>query len=367
MAAKIDLQYLMEHQRLETSAARCVSTFVTSGNRYLIVPQLAEDVPGTPAFMNGGTSDVDALVYRWERGLFVRDGQLPLPGGEDVLYFKIRDREFLVGASIRTGRGPFEYNVDQTLYTRLDDRWEPYQSFAGFAAKQWHFFQIGERSFLALAQGVTLGHIEAKNPRRSRIFEWDGQLFTELQVLDGEWGYNWESFSIGSEHFLCYADHAGASSVLKWDGASFAPFQVFSPSSGRCFRYFTIEGGHFLAFASIQGTSEIFRWDEQKFTPHQVLSGPGGREFCVFRSHGALFLVQVNFITGLPSAPNTAQKSRLYRWANGSMELVQEFATFGGTEATFFEQDGEKFLAVSNSLTPDVRFRQDTIIYRFNG
>jgi hypothetical protein len=48
------------------------------------------------------------------------------------------------------------------------------------------------------------------------------------------------------------------------------------------------------------------------------------------------------------------------------MKLVEEFSTFGGTEASAFEQDGSSFLAVSNSLTPGVRFRQDSVIYRFS-
>ena len=47
--------------------------------------------------------------------------------------------------------------------------------------------------------------------------------------------------------------------------------------------------------------------------------------------------------------------------------LVEEFATAGGTDAAVFRADGKQFLAVSNSLTPDVRFRTDTIIYAFNG
>jgi len=43
---------------------------------------------------------------------------------------------------------------------------------------------------------------------------------------------------------------------------------------------------------------------------------------------------------------------------------LHEFATFGGTGAAAFEADGKLFLAVSNSLTAEVRFRQDTIIYQ---
>jgi hypothetical protein len=357
--------YLVEHQHLQTNGARCVSTFVVDGQRYLIVPQLARDLPDTPAHMNGGDSDVGALIYRWEEGRFLEDGVLPLSGGEDVLFFKFEVGEFLIAAGIRQGCGSFDYNIDQTLYKRSGKTWEPFQTFDAFAAKQWHFFQVGGRSFLALAQGVTLGHIEARNPRQSRIYEWNGSRFVDFQTLDGKWGYNWESFSIGEEHFLCYADHVGDSSVLKWDGASFTPHQVFSSSAGRCFRHFEADGEHFLAFANIQDKSQVYRWDGLRFVEDHELSGPGGREFCVVRTAGELFLVQINFITGQPSAPQTALQLRLYRWMDGRMKLVQEFPTFGGTEATAFEENGVLYLAVSNSLTPEVRFREDSVIYRF--
>jgi len=343
-----------------------MSTFVVSGKRYLIVPQLACDLPDTPAHMNGGDSDVGAPTFRWEGGKFVDDGVMPLSGGEDVLFFEFGAGQFLITAGIRSGHGPFDYNIDQVLYKRSGSKWESFQTFPAFAAKQWHFFQIGSRAFLALAQGVTLGHIEARNPRESRIYEWDGSRFVERQVLDGKWGYNWESFDIDGEHFLCYADHVGDSLVLKWDGTSFVPFQSFSPSAGRCFRFFEVKGERYLAFANIQGDSQLYRWDGGRFIIHQTLSGPGGREFCVVRAGEKLFLVQVNFIEGKPTEPRTALKSRLYQWTGSEMQLVEKFPTFGGTEASAFEEDGVSYLAVSNSLTPDVRFRQDSIVYRFN-
>jgi hypothetical protein len=357
--------HLVEHQRLPTSGARGISTFVVSGKRYLIVPQLARDLPDTPAHMNGGDSDIGARIFRWEDGKFVDDGVLPLSGGEDVLFFRFGAGEFLITAGIRSGHGPFNYNLEQVLYRRSGADWETFQNFPAFAAKQWHFFQIKSRAFLALAQGVTLGHIGASNPRQSRLYEWDGSRFVDFQTLEGKWGYNWEFFDIGDDHFLCYADHVSDSLVLKWDGTSFVPFQSFSPSGGRCFRFLEADGERLLAFANIQGESLLYRWDGKSFVNHQKLSGPGGREFCIVRKSGKVFLVQVSFIMGEPSSPQTALKSRLYRWTDGQMKLVEEFATFGGTEASVFEQDGSSFLAVSNSLTPDVRFRQDSVIYRF--
>ena len=39
---------------------------------------------------------------------------------------------------------------------------------------------------------------------------------------------------------------------------------------------------------------------------------------------------------------------------------------FGATEAAAFEADGQWYLAVANSLSRQLRFRDDTVIYRLN-
>jgi hypothetical protein len=358
---------LIEHQRLATSGARAVLPFALEGAQYLIVPQLAVDVPGTPAHMNGGDSDTGARVYRWQHGRLVEDGLLPLSGGEDAEFFNLGEESYLVTAGVRSGHGPYRYNIDQVLYKRISGSWAPIQTFAGFAAKQWHFFRVGDRAFLALAQGVTLDHIEATNPRTSRIYAWNGQQFDDFQTLEGMWGYNWESFEIAGQNFLAYADHVGESVVLAWNGASFSPLQSFSKKGGRCFRYFSADDEHYVAFANIQGDSTLYHWDGKYFVPCQTLGGPGGREFCVVRTDSNLYLLQINFIEGQPSAPRTNLMSRVFKWTDGKLMLVEEFPTAGGTDAAVFSADGTLFVAVSNSLSIDVRFRTDTIIYRFNG
>jgi EPTP domain len=358
---------LSEHQRLPTTGARAVLSYVISGARYLIVPQLSKDVENTPAHMNGGDSDTGAPIFKWSAGRFVQHDELPLTGGEDIDYFQLGADQFLITAGVRSGHGPYDYNIDQTLFKWSGSCWEPHQTFPGFAAKQWHFFKIGDRAFLCLAQGVTLGHIEAKNPRTSRIFEWNGTKFVDFQSLEGQWGYNWESFQIDGQTFLGYADHVGDSLIFKWDGSAFVPFQSFAPKAGRCFRFFTVDEKHYLAFANIQGDSTLYRWDGQKFQSHQKLSGPSGRELRIVRTEKQFYLVQINFIEGEPSAPKTDLKSRIYRWEKDQFLLVEEFATAGATDAAAFRADGRLYLAVSNSLTPEVRFRTDTIIYSFNG
>ncbi|MFD7660291.1 hypothetical protein ACFV4N_40470, partial [Actinosynnema sp. NPDC059797] len=70
--------------------------------------------------------------------------------------------------------------------------------------------------------------------------------------------------------------------------------------------------------------------------------------------------------TGSPPVAKTDLMSQLYRWQDGKFEVIEEFPTFGGTDASFFEADGKTFLVVANSLTPDVRFRQDSIVYELS-
>jgi hypothetical protein len=357
---------LVEHQRLATSGARAVLEFHTGTQLRLAIPQLAVDIPGAAAQMNGGDSNIDMLLYRWSGGRFVEDGRLAVPGGEDALFFQTGGVEFLATASIRTGSGPYDLNADSVLYRRSGAGWEVCQRFPTFAAKQWHYFTIGERCFLALAQGVTIDGAVARNPRRSCIFEWNGNQFVDFQTLDGGWGYNWAYFELDGQHFLAYADHTSPSGLMLWNGESFAPFQEFAKQGGRAFKFFHADGQAWLAFANLTGESLLYRWHAGGFVPHQSLGGPGAREFALAQTKQALFLVKINFIHGTPAAPKTDLTSCIYQWKQGQLAVVEEFPTSGGTDAAVFTADGQLYLAVSNSLSRDIRFREDTVIYRLN-
>lgn len=357
---------LREHQRLATSGARTALPFVLDGETWLAVPQLSEDVAGQPPHMNGGNSDVDLILYRWQAGAFVEADRLPCPGGEDVVVFGHEGATFMAVASIRTGDGPYDANADSWIYRREGDVWAPFQAIATFGAKQWHAFGFDGRLFLALAQGLTLPQYTARGPATSRIYEWREGRFEEFQELDGRWGYNWAYFEFGGERYLGYADHVGPSLLHRWDGERFAPFQTLADKSGRAFRFFEQDGSAWLAFASIDGDTTLHRWDGHGFAQHQVLGGPGGREFELVRTGGDLYLILIRFIEGTPRDPKTDLLSRIYRWNGDGFDEVESFATFGATDATCFAVDGRRYLAVSNSLTPDIRFREDSVIYELN-
>jgi hypothetical protein len=352
---------------LPTSGARAAAVFALDGVVRLAAPQLACDIPGSPALMQGGDSDTELLLFRWDGKEFVDDARLPAPGGEDAEFFTLGAECFLAVASARRGKGPYEPNIDSVIYRRVDDAWAEFQRVPGFFAKQWRHFRIKDREFLALALGVTVEGAHATNPSHSMIFEYDGSGFVPFQTLDGPWGYNWCHIAVDGHDFLAYADHVAPSRILEWDGAKFVPFQTLERKTGRAFELMRIGDEVQLAFAAIADDTEVLRWDGRRFVRMQTLGGPGGREFASVAVNGTHYLAHINFIEGTPKAPKTDLTSIIHRWTGDHWEQACAFPTFGATDAAFFSADGRTYLVVANSLTPEVRFRQDSIVYEFLG
>ena len=350
---------LTEWCRVPTSGARAVEPFEVDGLSLLAIPQLAYDLPGQPAAMNGGDSDTDLLLLRRTADGYEPFQTLPGPGGEDAEFFRIGGRAFLATASIRDGHGPYRFDIESIVYIWNGSRFEPYQSFPGFAAKQWRHFTVGGEHFLALAQGVAM-----PGSLPSRIFRWDGEQFLPFQEILSQWGYNWHAFTIDGIHFLAYADHLAPSHLYHWDGERFVVHQELAPEHCRAFATFHADGDHYLLVACLLGPSRLLRWEGEHFTEHQTLDGLGAREFAVLQGKTGLYVVRVNFILGTPAAPTTTLTSQLYQWQDGKLVVVEEFPTFGGTDVAVYSDDHGPLVAVSNSLSADIRFATDTVIYR---
>lgn len=357
---------LTEWCRIPTSGARAVEPFDIDGNALLAVPQLAYDMPGEPANMNGGDSDTNLLLLRRTRDGYEHFQELPAPGGEDAEFFRIGDRAFLATASIRTGHGPYEFATESTLFEWTGSGFAPCQRIPTFAAKQWRHFTVGDQHFLALAQGVALPSTEGRN-QQSRIFRWDGATFVPFQDIPARWAYNWHAFTVGGSHFLAHADHVDPSRLYRWDGRNFVAHQELTEQHGRAFATFHADGAEHLLVGRITGESRLLRWNGERFVEHDVLDGTGTREFAVLRTKRELYVVRVNFIQGTPQAPTTALSAQLYQWQHGKLVVVEEFATFGATDVAVTADEQGSLVAVSNALSAEVRFATDTVVYRFAG
>jgi hypothetical protein len=324
-------RYLSERMRIPTSGARAVAPFTLEGRSFLAIPQLSSDAPGTPAGMNGGDSDTDLLLLRREGGGYVEHQRIPAPGGEDAEFFRVGDQAFLAVASIRSGRGPYDYQVGSSIYSWDGRRFVKFQSVPTFAAKQWRHFEIDGRHFLGLAQGVSLPQHKDHN-RPSVIFEWDGAQFQPFQEIPSQWAYNWHHLDIDGQHFLAHADNRDPSWLYRWDGGRFVEHQRLIETEGRAFADFRIDGDTYLACAVIDADSLLYRWAGDRFVQHQILPGAGGREWAVIERTDRLYLVRVNFITGGRENPVTELRSQLYQWVEGKLEVVEQFPTHGGTD-----------------------------------
>lgn len=351
-------------QSLDTTGARAAETFEHEGARYLVIPQLAADIEGQPPSMMLGNSDIDALVYRWDGGRFALVQRLDVPGGEDAEFFRIGSRAFLATASLRTGAGPYDLNAQSTIFELRGGKFTPLQRIPTFAAKQWKHFAIGERHFLAQAQGVAMPGAQPRHPPESTIFEWNGERFEPFQRVASAWGYNWLFFELAGERYLAYADHVEGSRILRWNGRDFEPFQALEGKTGRAFCFFEAQGQAWFAFACLHDDTVLYRWDGTRFEKHQTLAGPGGRELRWLPREQRLVLV--NFLHGSREQPLPSLQSALYRFEGDQLTIDQEFPTLGGTDAAAFTEGGDTYLVVTHSLSADVRFRTESKVYRLN-
>ena len=358
------MSYLHPVATIPTSGARAVEPFEINGERFLAIPQLAVDIPGAPADLNGGDSDqADVLIVR-PSGAYDTVARLRVPGGEDAEFFTINNHKLLAIANIRSGAGPYDYRQPQRIYQWVNGGFQTRQEIPGYAAKQWRHFRLADRDFLALAQGVNLpGHQDSSLP--SRIYQWDGTAFVAFQEVDSAWGYNWHPFRISHTHYLAYADHVAPSPLLAWTGERFETVQTLVEAGGRAFADFTSAGEHYLLAACLTGPSQLMRWDGAKFVEHQQLDGSGGREFAFVRRGDKLFVIRINFIRGDRENPIAALTSQIYQWDSGRLHVVDEFDTTGATDVSVWTDGPDTVVAISNSLTADIRFAAKTDIYHF--
>ncbi|MDF3201807.1 hypothetical protein P3C29_24225 [Pseudomonas sp. 1912-s] len=357
---------LSEVQRLPTDCARSAKSFIRDDRRYMAIAQFAEDIAGQPAGMHAGDSDICSLIYRYHSTGFELTDSIPVAGAEDAEFFTIGGRWFLATASIRSGNGPFEHDVKSVIFEHQEGRWLPFQAIATFGAKQWHYFQVQGRHFLALAQGIQVPGLSSAHPVTSRIYEWDGQQFVEFQVLEGRWGYGWAHIHHADQDYLAYADHLGPSQVMRWQGDHFAPLFELPGVGGRAFSFFADQERLYLVYASLTGETQLACLAQDQLQFKQVLGGEGGRALAVITHKAQRFLARVCFITGGRENPQPVLTSEVWRWEHEGFVLAATFATFGGTSTHWLVEDDQLLLVVTNSLSARLRFNNDTVIYRLD-
>lgn len=353
---------LTEIQRIPASAGRAVEYFEIAGEGYLAIPQLAYDRVGSPKGMNGGDSNTDVQILRRTGDRFEPAGQLPGTGGEDVEFFQIEDRTFVAVASVRVGSGPYNFLTGSPIYEWNGTEFEPFQTIVTYAAKQWRHFTIDGQHFLGLAQNRP-GPLDIS----SVILRWDGEQFVKFQDIPSRGGYNFEFFELDGERYLAHADHSMPSLLYRWDGDQFVEHQELVDTGGRAFQIVTVPDGTYLFVACMFADSMLLKWNGSKFVEHRALpGGNGGREFAILQVGDDALVARVSFITGGLQEPHPELTSYVYRLHDGEIDVVDEFPTTGAVDVTVISAaDGEgSLMLVANALAADATFSAAVVVYR---
>ena len=279
------------NQTLDTFRAQDVEYFTICGNHFLVI--------ASTAFITSNNKD-EAIVYRWEAGIFEEFQRIPTNGVQDSHYFTINKRKFL--------------------------------------------------SFSIITYGST----------KVSIYEWKNKKFSDkiqdIQIADP---IRCNTFTI---HIITYIAcgsgwaSADAATVFKWSGSQFEPFQVL-PSSYVYGHPHIIHanGSVYLAIANLKKSQDrnfdtdsfIYQWNGIKFVHHQSIPTHGARGWDSFSAAaGEVFLVVANSYT--QSGTWHKVKSAVYKMADNRFNLYQQLPTASAECVHAFTHKGKQYLAVVN-------------------
>ena len=357
---------LTEHQSLPSSGARSVELFKIEGEQFLALPQLAEDIAGDPANMNGGDSDVDVLIYQWRESEFHEYQRIPSHGNEHISFYAFDGRYFLAVASIRSGKQPnFKTSIQSVVYEWQADQFVEFQRFDTFAAKGCKFFSIENQHYIGFSEGVKESETDNDKDINSHLYRWNGEQFEAFQSLPSTWGYDMTFFQMDNRYFLAIADNLAASTIYEWNGKQFPSFQAIeAQGGGRHFCYFTANNQHYIAFANLLHDSTLYCWNGDTFVATQTLTSAGARSFSVLQANNETYLFRTNFITGTREQPVTEMDSIIYQLKGEQLVETLTYKTDGGTDSNTFNDNNRTYLVVSNSLSKDIRFKTPSKIYK---
>ena len=293
---------------------------------------------------------------------------VPTKTAKDWESFKIADQHYLVVANEKSGTGATSYDQDSIIYkydaTRTTDPFQPFQSIPTKGASDWEHFQIGSLHFLVVANFISVTHSVD-----SVIYQYDPTRgvdpFVAHQHIPTVGARSWESFQIGDASFLavanCQGDGAAASvsnqdsKIYKYDTTEkFELLQSIPTFCGNKWKYVQIGSKHFLAVSNgrsgttDQGTYEqnsiVYEYDETQttnpFQLRQSIPTVGSFDLEFFQMGSATFLGVANCLNIQSNVKKYKQTSKIYKYdtsrTTDPFVEVQSIATVGAAGEFFF-------------------------------
>ena len=304
-------------------------------------------------------------------------------------YFPVRlTRHYVAVANSFDGTS---YTTDSALYEwrngNLDEVTpSPFQGTKG--AHSWKHFVMGGVHHLVVAnhyddQGNGYGvpsivYRLQYNSIRNR------NVFTPIQSISTAGAASWEAFEIGEDTFLAVANYFNGSHFdinskifkLARTNPDVAIPRVESiqsiPTSGaRSVKAFDIGGVQYLAYANRwAGNIMVYRWDEagQKFVHHTTVPSMGVLHIEVFVIEEQTMLAVANTPENMPASASWTRSSVLvYDAATSSFSRLQDLGSGGAfSDVKHFVHDDSHFLAMAK-VYDDAASNGSSVVYRWDG
>ena len=342
----------------------------------------------------------ELFEYQHDAEGFLSFQNISTRSARDWEYFEMGERKFLIVANFYSTEAS-SHDIDSELFEyqpasgERDGSFVSVQNISTYGARDWEYFEIGERKFLVVAnQESTMANSSDIN---SELFEYQsrrgGGQFLSVQNISTHGARDWEYFEIGERKLLIVANfvsteansHDIDSELFEYQPASgerdgsFVSVQNISTYGARDWEYFEIGERKFLVVANQKSTlanssdinSELFEYQSGRgggqFVSVQNISTFSARDWEYFDINGRHFLVVAN-----PHLADSNTTSELFEYQvyasgdHGPFVSVQNISAENPQDWEYFEIGERKFLAVAGFNTPLVS-NSTSHIFEWNG
>ncbi len=333
-----------EAQSFATSGAWDGEFFTIGATHYLAIANNDD----------GATYNVKSTIYEWLGEEFVEIQSIPTKGAEDWEFFTINGTQYLAVANFIDKSSVPNTEANSVIYKWNGLRFVEFQVITTQGAYDWEFFTITGRHFLAIAN-----HSDGT---ASQIYEWNGSGFQQFQTIPYTKVSEWEFFSIGGNSYLAMANYkvgSGATSnynvaskIYQWNGVNFGEIQDISTNGARDMEIFMIGSDYYLAIAneynntSYNVNAGVYRWNGASFDKIQNIPVIGAWDTEAFTVGNEYFLAVAN--RGEFANNNHNIDSKIYRWNGSIFEEYLKIPTSGGNDWETVTIDGTQYLLITN-------------------
>jgi len=285
-------------------------------------------------FLALGNGASNSELFHWNDSKFILFQSFPKMGQVgDWEFFSINNKYYLAAAVYKINN---VHNTTSKVYEWSGSKFVEFQSFTTYGAFDWEFFSIDNKHYLALAN--SLNHHTGTTLINSKIYQWNNNKFTDFQTIETDSATDWKYFSIDQNHYLSLTtgrawhdypnsiaspvDYETDSKIYQWNGNTFVEIQSISTNKDRDWEYFTINNKHYLVTANTSNSSTtnlnsiIYEWNGSKFAEFQSISTHAARDWEHFVIDEHHYLVVANNRQAFDYKSNTNVNSTIYKWSN---------------------------------------------------